>query len=304
VFDLFAAWSVGGCVCCPSLVQRMTPASYIREAGLTVWFSVPSAAELMRQTRALEPGAFPSLRWSLFCGEALTALAAQAWRAAAPSAPLDNLYGPTEVTLACTVYRWDDTHSPPRCVDGVVPIGDPLDGMTARVVDADRRPVPDGTAGELLMVGPQVAAGYWRAPAQTHASFVACAEGPGYLPGDRVVRPSAHAPLAYLGRVDHQIKLHGHRVEPGEIESAIRDTGVASRALVMGLPAGAPTAHELVAFVEAESLDEAAVRSRLAECLPVYMLPRRFVAVGAFPQNANGKVDRAALLGLLAGEGG
>ncbi|MCA9710993.1 MAG: AMP-binding protein, partial [Myxococcales bacterium] len=85
LFDLFGAWSVGGCLCCPTGPQRMFPASYVEHSALTVWFSVPSTALLMKETRTLEPGGFPGLRVSLFCGEALTTPVAEAWALAAPN---------------------------------------------------------------------------------------------------------------------------------------------------------------------------------------------------------------------------
>ena len=124
VFDIFAAWKAGGCVCCPSEGDLLLPADYIRRERLSVWFSVPSAAVLMMRLRQLKPRAFPGLRISLFCGEALTAATAVSWGQAAPESVVENLYGPTEVTLACTAYRCDG----PLPDDGIVPIGAALDG--------------------------------------------------------------------------------------------------------------------------------------------------------------------------------
>ena len=106
LFDMFAAWQVGGCLCVPNMQHRMLPAKYVVESSLSVWFSVPSTALLMKETRTLTPGAFPDLRLSLFCGEALTMSVAQAWAEAASESVVENIYGPTELTLACTAYRF------------------------------------------------------------------------------------------------------------------------------------------------------------------------------------------------------
>jgi non-ribosomal peptide synthetase component F len=93
----------------------MKPAKWIVEQELTVWFSVPSLALLMKRFGMLKPDRYPSLRWSLFCGEALPAEVATAWANAAPASVVENLYGPTELTIACTVYRWDNERSPEEC---------------------------------------------------------------------------------------------------------------------------------------------------------------------------------------------
>ena len=106
VFDLFVAWSRGACVCVMPSESFLKPAGWIAESELTVWFSVPSLALHMKRFGMLKPDRFPTLRWSLFCGEALPVEAAEAWAAAAPASVVENLYGPTELTIACTLYRW------------------------------------------------------------------------------------------------------------------------------------------------------------------------------------------------------
>src|SRR6266516_4580577 len=104
---MFVAWERGACLCCPDERRLLEPSAFVRDSGLTAWFSVPSTAMLMRRFGALKPGVFPDLRLSLFCGEALPAELAAAWAAAAPNSILENLYGPTEATIACTAQRWE-----------------------------------------------------------------------------------------------------------------------------------------------------------------------------------------------------
>jgi amino acid adenylation domain-containing protein len=301
VFDMFMAWEVGACVCVPSRQQVLLPADYIVESDLTVWFSVPSVAVLMKQLRFLQPEAFPHLRLSLFCGEALMAEVAHAWQMAAPNSVVENLYGPTEVTLACTVYRWQGQASQPDCENGVVPIGEPFPGMTAIVVNEALKEVLPGQSGELLMAGPQVALGYWKNPEKTSQMFL---RPPGrgamfYRTGDLVRRPEGTHPLNYLGRIDHQIKIRGLRVELGEIEAVLREAAGIDRAVALGWPIAANGAEGIVAFLETKNVDITTVLDTVKARLPTYMVPRAIHLIAEFPLNANGKIDREALQKLL-----
>lgn len=295
VFDLFVAWKSGGCVCCPGPGELMLPADYIRRSGITVWFSVPSVAVLMNRLRQMEPGAFPQLKLSLFCGEALPGEAAAAWAAAAPNSIVENLYGPTEVTLACMAHRWTAADAG----KAIVPIGSPFAGMNARVVSADRTPVGPGEVGELMMSGPQVALGYLDDKAKTDAAFIVdpATGGRWYRTGDLVRLPDdVSEPFEYLGRLDHQIKLHGHRIELGEIEVALKEASGAAQALVVPWPVNGKTVAGLAAFLECDAIDEKSVLHRLRQRLPDYMIPKAIHAVPSFPLTSNLKVDRKQLM--------
>ena len=302
VFDLFVAWERGARVCVPTQAQKMLPQKYVEQSRLTVWFSVPSTGALMKRLRMLKPGLYPDLRWSLFCGEALPVEIALAWAAAAPASTVENLYGPTELTIACTLHRWDPATSPASCELGVVPIGEPYPGMQALVVDERLREVAPGDAGELLMTGPQLTPGYWNDPEKTAAAFVV---PPGhdrvfYRTGDRVRRSDGARPMVYLGRMDNQVKIQGYRVELGEIEAVIREETGADTAVALGWPRNAMGgADGVVAFVPGRDLPVDAYRERVAARLPGYMAPREIRCLAELPLNANGKVDRKALLQLL-----
>jgi amino acid adenylation domain-containing protein len=301
VFDMFVAWHQGACVCCPSRATLWNPDAFIRDHRLTVWFSVPSAAHLMNRLGALRPGRYPLLRWSLFCGERLTADTATAWAAAAPGSTVENLYGPTELTIACTAYRWDSYRSPAECEGGVVPIGHPLPGMYAVVVDEYGIEVPPGDAGELLMVGPQRTPGYWRDEASTARAFthvLGWAE-PFYRTGDRVSRGAEGGPLRFLGRLDHQIKVRGHRVELGEVESVLLEVPGVESAAALGWPTTSAGAQGIAAFVTGHGVEPANVRQALRLKLQEHAVPQTIHVLPTLPLNANGKVDRIALTSLL-----
>lgn len=302
VFDLFCAWERGACVFVPTAQEKMFPGKYVRRNELTVWFSVPSTGVLMSRLRMLEPGAYETLRWALFCGEALPVEIVERFRRAAPRAVIENLYGPTELTIACTLYRWDDERSPEECELGVVPIGAPYPGMEVLVADESLNEVPRGEPGELLMTGPQMTPGYWEDPERTAKAFV---RPPGrdrvyYRTGDRV-RWLGDGPLVYLGRADHQIKIQGYRVELGEVEAVMRQVSGADVAIAIGWPRTASGADGIVGFVLSPGADADTLLADVRARLPAYMQPSSIRIVSQFPLNANGKVDRNALAEQLEG---
>jgi len=307
VFDMFCAWQVGACVCCPDRRTLLKPGRWIREAGLTLWFSAPSLGILMQRLGQLKPGSLPALRWSLFAGEALPVELARSWQQAAPNSTVENLYGPTEVTVVCVLHRFDPAAASAG-EQGMVPIGRPLPGLSVLVADEGLGEVAAGAIGELLVAGPQVARGYWRDPARTAEAFVIPPRHRQihYRTGDRVRRPAdPGGPLSYLGRADHQIKVHGIRIELGEVEAAIRRESGSESVACVGWPRTATGADGIEAFVGgADGVDADRLRARLLDSLPRHMVPRRLHMLDELPLNANGKVDRRLLVATLDGESG
>lgn len=301
VFDMFVAWHHGACVYCPPRAALLNPDRFIREHELTGWFSVPSVGLLMQRFGALKPGRYPSLRWSLFCGEPLPVSLAEAWAAAAPASTVENLYGPTELTVACTAYRWNPTLSPAEASGGVVPIGMPLPGMQARVVDESLTDVASGEVGELLMTGPQRTPGYWADAAATARAHVRLPNDDRvyYRTGDRVRRLSGDGPLTYVGRTDHQIKVLGHRVELGEVEAALRQEPGVHAAVAVGWPVTSSGARGIAAFVTGD-VEPAALLSSVRRKLLGPAVPQTIRVLSEFPRTASGKFDRQALLRLLS----
>jgi amino acid adenylation domain-containing protein len=299
VFDLFVAWERGACVVCPTAAEKLFPAEYIVRHHLTVFFSVPSTAVAMDKLRKLRPGAFMELSWSLFCGEPLPAAIAATWQRAAPDSIVENLYGPTELTIACTFYRWSGD-SLADCELGIVPIGEPVPGMEILIADEAQQETPDGQAGELLMTGPQLSLGYWRDPERTAAAFVV---PPGrsavhYRTGDRVRRRPGTG-LVFLGRIDDQLKIQGYRVEPGEIEAVVRQEAGVATAVAIGHPRTPSGADGIVVFLSETTVPSEELAVRLKQRLPPWMQPRELRCMANFPLSGNGKIDRHALHALL-----
>jgi acyl-coenzyme A synthetase/AMP-(fatty) acid ligase len=240
------------------------------------------------------------LRITIFGSEGLPVDLAVAWHKAAPNSIVENVYGPTELTVCCTAYRVDPATVAALADNGLVPIGEPLPGMRALVVDDHLRPVEPGEVGELLMTGPQVADGYWGDPGLTRQVFVTPPSETGtfYRTRDRVRSPLAGRPLTFLGRLDDQFKVNGIRVEPGEIEASLRRAAGCDAAVAVGWPEGASSVGGIVAFVEAQRVDEPAVVQQLRAELPRHMVPRRVIAVSPLPRTHRGKLDRRACLSL------
>jgi amino acid adenylation domain-containing protein len=300
-FDMFVAWERGSCVCCPSQKELIKPDSYIKNSNLTMWFSVPSTAVFMKQLGLLKPGRYPELRVSLFCGEPLPVSSIQAWSEAAPNSIVENLYGPTELTIACTLYRWDAQRSAAESEMGIVPIGYPYPGMKYLVVDEDLNEVAPSEEGELLMNGPQMSMGYWNDAKKTSEAFLT---PPGqteiyYRTGDRVRRPRFGAPLIHLGRIDSQIKVLGHRVELGEIEAVVRKHCGSDAVVAVGWPSTSSGYGCVEVFIEGR--EESQLRDVVRSELPEYMVPRRFHFRDRLPRNSNGKLDRKAISKSLDG---
>ncbi|MEV1025807.1 amino acid adenylation domain-containing protein [Streptomyces sp. NPDC050264] len=266
--------------------------------GLTVIEVVPS---LLRATldvwdAADEAPGMPALRWMISNGEALPADLCTRWFARYPDIPLANLYGPTECSDDVThayLASLGDVDAP------VVPIGRPLRNTRLHVLGADLRPVPRGVQGELFIAGLGVGRGYLGDPRRTATTFVPdpfAADGSRmYRTGDHVVL-RADGQLAFVGRVDHQVKIRGQRIELGEVESALRDLPGIAEAVAAAVTD--PAGHKrLVGYVVGDGArpDTAAARARLAQRLPGALVPAVLTALDELPLTAHGKVDRKAL---------
>jgi amino acid adenylation domain-containing protein len=298
VHDLFVCWARGACLYVPSERAVMAPAAFVRDHELTCWFSTPSTAAVMQRMRMLEPGAFPSLRWSLFCGEALTWEIAEAWQAAAANSTLENLYGPTEATIAFTAYRYGSAR-PSDAADAVVPIGRPFARNLVAVVGERGEPLHGDAIGELVLAGPQLASGYWNDSERTRQAFVSFPEldppGPWYRTGD-LVSWSAGGELLYRGRRDDQIKIRGHRVELQEVEALARRACGSGSVVALGWPRTPSGADGIILFVSGAAAPDDVIRDSLRSSLPAYMQPSEIHRIENMPLNASGKTDRAALL--------
>jgi len=302
VFEIFAAWDAGASLHVVPESRLMAPAGFIRQQQLTVWASVPSVIAILSRMKLLESGLFPTLRVSFFIGEALSVEAARAWQAAAPRSVVDNHYGPTEATVACTVQRLTDpvVETAGR---GTMAIGQPYAGIEADIVGADGAFLGVGETGELALHGPQVAAGYLDDAEQTTRRFPLL-DHPRlgvtrwYLTGDVAYRDEREI-LHCLGRIDNQVKIRGHRVELEDLEAHLRAASGSDAVATVAWPIVNGNATGIAAFVCGSTTALPDIRQRLMGLVPPYMVPRQLRAIDALPLSANGKVDRKALRAML-----
>lgn len=307
VHDTLMAWTTGGSVVSMPAAQAPMAPRYVKRLEIHNWMSVPSAAARAHTLGLLKEGGLPSLRRSFFCGEVLPTDIAALWHRTAPNSRVLNIYGPTETTVISTWHDFDpqtDTRTSvpvgrtlPRIALDLVPVGE----------DAEVRDfVEDGgesgeEEGEIVIGGPQVFYGYLGNAEETAKRLRVGPDGARrYHTGDRG-RRLPDGTLLFLGRLDWQVKLRGHRIETDEVEYALR--AASGSALVAAVPTGetVPGSFEdLHAFVQGEV--PADMRERLAERLPSYMRPATVRGLREFPRNANGKIDRNALARLALEE--
>lgn len=300
VFDMFVAWGGGGALVVPSVEDLFDPVGFVNRHDLTHWYSVPSLISVAAEADLLPPASMPALRWSLFCGEQFTLAQARAWADAAPASTMENVYGPTEVTVTFAAYRLPgDRAAWPRTPNGTVPIGRVYPHLEYRI-DVD---------GELQVRGSQRFASY-HDPADNDGRFLepdgtepaATATPPSsvawYRTGDVVTVHSGE--LVHLGRLDQQIKFRGYRIELHEIEGALRLWVGVDEAVVHAVTKPDGTL-ELAAVCTGEVPALREVRARLQPHLPLHMIPKRVVKVERLPLNDRGKVDRTACGALLRG---
>ena len=273
----------------------------LREREVTAVLLPTGMFHLMVDER---PQDLAGLRLLLVGGDVLSAGHARRLVEAVPRCVLLNAYGPTEITCITTVHRV----SPDQPVDQSVPIGRAMAGTYVRVLDDELRPVPPGAVGQLYAGGPGLARGYLNDPARTADCFV---PDP-YLPGARIyatgdlVRERPDGTLEFLDRADDQFKKRGYRIEPGEIEAALRADPEVRDAVVLADGATADTRRLVTVVLGADGaahredfLD--AVRTRLRARLPEYLVPDLWACAQSFPLTAHGKVDRRALLEFAVG---
>jgi amino acid adenylation domain-containing protein len=294
IFDMFMAWGSGGTLVTAPRYVLGRLAEFVHRHGITVWFSVPSAISAAHRHGGLGADSMPSLRWSLFCGEALRGEAARLWSLAAPNSVVENLYGPTELTIACSAYRLPRDLADRPLINGTVPIGRLFDDMRGLLMTADGQPTTH--EGELCVAGPQMFAGYLNR-ADSLDRFIVIDGVRYYRTGD-LVRMMPGGQLGYLGRLDQQIKIRGYRVELSAIEWALSRLPGVSEAAVVSPTVG--DEREVAAFYTGEPLTDREIRGGLRDELPDYMIPRWVWNVDALDRTGNGKIDRSALTRLAA----
>lgn len=322
-FDIYATFAAGAELHHVPKRALLIPheiAALIEERRLTLWFSVPSQLAYVARFDALKGRDLSSLRHVAWCGDVLTPPTLMHWKERLPGVAFTNLYGPTEATVASSYYRVPDDYTE---ADGSIPIGYACPGETLLVLNENMEPVPDGEIGDLYIGGVGLSPGYWRNPERTRSAFLpepasldrnghAHANGTGkakanahriYKTGDRGRRRPDGAVL-FLGRADFQIKTGGYRVEPAEVEHAISKLKEIAACAVVPVAVGDFSGRAIgCAYVPRNGapIRTGELKKLLADDLPSYMVPTRWLVLSELPTDSRGKIDRPRLQALMGG---
>src|SRR5262245_35706466 len=232
----------------------------------------------------------PKMRYSLFCGEALYHETLSSWAPCVPYAKIENLYGPTEATIFCLRYEWQRGESPHPQGKGIVPIGRPMEGMDAFIINENSL----DEEGELCLNGEQVTLGYWNNPSKTAEVFGTTKNGKKFYRTGDLCKIDQAGNFLYLGRIDTQVKIDGHRVELEEIEFHAR-VFCGDKQVIAAVNTSEAGFHSILLFIESEKDLKKGLEEHLKKHLPDYMIPKEIITASLFPLNSNGKIDRKAL---------
>jgi D-alanine--poly(phosphoribitol) ligase subunit 1 len=304
LMDTYPALVTGGTVASVTKDEVANPRRLYQLLGgsaVTTWVSTPSFARMCLVEPAFNREMLPQLRRFLFCGETLAPEVASQLLDRFPAAQVWNTYGPTEATVATTSIRITRA-----ILDRYpsLPIGRPMPGTRVLVMDEHGREAPPGERGEIIIAGPNVSPGYLNRPDLVEKAFFLLDGRRAYRTGDwGRYRDDL---LFFEGRMDNQIKLHGHRIELADVEANLRALpGVRDAVVLPVIKQGA--VESLAAFVILNERPAARsdfqlaseLKVQLTERLPAYMIPRKFSFLESFLMNLNGKADRGKLAEAL-----
>lgn len=307
VYDVFGALSAGAALVIPDAGRAADPAHWLElcaASRVTVWNSVPAIAGLLAEHAAGEPdGAakLASLRLVMMSGDRIPPALPGALRRAGPELTLISLGGPTETTI------WNISHPIGEAGPGrSIPYGRPNANNRAYILDADGLDAPDWVTGEICAAGTGLARGYWRDEARTSERFWHDTRR-----GERLYRTGdlgrylPDGSIEIAGRSDFQIKVNGHRIEAGEVETRLAAIGAVKQAVVVRQAAarGDRLVAHLVPAGDARPTQEE-IRGQLREHLPDYMTPSAVIWHDSLPLTRNGKVDRGRLAAMTAAPSG
>ncbi len=268
---------------------------YLKEKEINTIFWVPSALIVVAKLKAFRNvDISKTLKRVLFCGEVMPNKQLNVWRKFLPDVIYANLYGPTEITDACTYYIVDREFAD----DEPLPIGIPMANTDILVLNEKNELVTGDEIGELCVRGTSLSMGYYNNPEKTREAFVQNPLNPFvpeiiYRTGD-LVKYNEYGEIIYLSRKDFQIKHMGHRIELGEIETAVSSLEEISLCCCLY----DEKKQKIVLFLEGE-LEKAYINGKISSLVPEYMLPNKVISLEKMPINANGKIDRVKLKEFL-----
>lgn len=278
----------------PDAIKYTYIGGLIEEERLTFALMAPSTIKYLKPY--FDEIDCSSLRCSLFCGEGLPLDVTEEWSKCAKNAVIDNVYGPTENTIFCSTYRYNRNGNN-KTHNGILSIGKPMRNCGMVVVDDDNRECAVGVVGELCLSGPQLTQGYYKNEKKNKECFFVKDGIVWYRSGDLCYK-DADGDIMYSGRLDHQAKIQGFRVELGEIEWHARKF-LGDKNVVCIAFDNKEGLTEIAMFIESLQFNPNEMIAYMRTKMPSYMIPSRLFFVPVFPLNANDKTDKVKLKEMI-----
>lgn len=296
VYDVFGALSAGASLAVPTEAECIDPAAWLamcKAQKVTVWNTVPALMDIFLDNLKAADGSGLRIRDVILSGDWIPMDLFDRLQKFIPSAKLTSMGGATEASIWSNYFPVEKVEETWRSI----PYGYPLPNQFFHILDDFGRFLPCGVRGRLNIGGKGLAQGYYNEPELTAEVFRDIGGERLYDTGD-YGRYDKNGCVVFLGRKDAQIKVNGYRIELGEIQNALEKLGHPENVIVVSGNAGSP--KQMIAFVRSSKVfSEAECKKALTELLPHYFVPKRVVAVKAFPMTANGKIDRKKLLADL-----
>ncbi len=295
-FDLYCAFKSGATLYLVPEELSLFPGQllkFIEENKLTIWNSVPSVMVYLSLAGLVKHGRIATIKKIFFNGEGFPTKFLAEWMKTFPDKKFVNMYGPTETTVQCTFYKIPE---PPSDLSKLVSIGRACRNVEVFAVKEDGQMANVGEEGELYVGGLGVGLGYWNDPENTVASFLDFPrKGRVYKTGD-LVKLLSDGNYEFIGRKDFQVKVMGHRIELGDVESALYSLPYIKEAGVIAVVAESTGGIEIIACVSLnEPKSEEEIKSNLADLLPAYAVPHKIEIKNLLPRTSTGKIDRISL---------
>ena len=274
----------------PDEIKYTYVGSLIEDEHLTFALMAPSTITYLKPY--FDEMDCSSLKYSLFCGEALHEDITKQWAECAMNAVIDNVYGPTEDTIFCSIYRFN-RNSKNKTHNGVLSIGKPMKNCGMTIFDEQGNECAAGVMGELCLSGPQLTIGYHKNVEKNKEAFFKRNGIRWYRSGDLCYKDE-NGDIMYSGRLDHQTKIQGFRVELGEIEFHAKEYLKDKNVVCIAFD-NKESLTEIAMFIESAQFNTDDMIAYMRTKMPPYMIPTKIVFEQSFPLNSNGKLDRKVL---------
>lgn len=269
-------------------IKYMAVYKLLRDHKITFASLVPSVINYLKPY--YQEIKLPELRYCILTAEASNLENVKEWSKSIPNSNIWNLYGPTEATIWCTGYEFAGKNS--KSYNGMLAIGKPFSQVSTFIIDDSGKKVENNVKGELCIISNQLSIGYLNDASRTDSVFIE-KEGIRYYRTGDLCYTDSEMDIIYCGRIDHQVKVQGFRIELSEIEVMVSDLYKKNNVAVAYKNQNEST--QICLFIEDFSFDENAVKKELAERLPYYMIPTLVKSIDKLPINNSGKIDRKSL---------